>query len=364
MARVILVAALVTAIHPLWSMWDLAASTELAFAFFLGFFPELGLRVIQQGLVGVLRTARPAREERYPLRQLDGINVWTQARLLEEGIEDMQNLSTANLVDLMLHTRMPINRLLDWIDQAFLYVRVQNGRGSGDDAGDGGDRALLRRYSIRSATDLLDAFEARGRFDPAFRKGLLRLLNNRNGDDKRPSATEGLRRTLEGEVNLWHIRQWKKHTWLTTQHGNLDDGPADPRPQPATARGASSSRACRMTATHTEDQPVHDQRPDPPQPLWLCAARCPDRGYVVIAPQLCVRQCRADTCLPRHFLHLSPTHTAFHLHVCTPPRCLILPLALPHQPGPAHPYLSVVPLPSPRTLQLQHMTAVHQGCVC
>ncbi len=232
MARVILVAALVTAIHPLWSMWNLAAGTELAFAFFLGFFPELGLRVIQQGLAGVLRNARPAQEERYPLRQLDGINVWTQARLLEEGIEDMQNLSTANLVDLMLHTRMPINRLLDWIDQAFLYVRVHNGRGSGDDAGDGGDRALLRRYGIRTATDLLDAFEARSRFDPAFREGLLRLLNNRNGDDKRPSATEGLRRTLEGEVNLWHIRQWKKHTWLTSPRGNVDDGPADPRPQP------------------------------------------------------------------------------------------------------------------------------------
>ena len=231
MARVILVAALVTAIHPLWSLWGLAASTELAFAFFLGFFPELGLRVIQQALVGVLRNVRPAREERYPLRQLDGVNIWTQARLLEEGVEDMQNLSTANLVDLMLHTRMPINRLLDWIDQAFLYVRVQDGRGTRSDTWDGGDRALLRRYGIRTATDLLDAFEARSRFDPAFREGLLRLLNNRNGDDKRPSATEGLRRTLEGEVNLWHVRQWKKHTWLTSQRCNLDDGPPDPRSQ-------------------------------------------------------------------------------------------------------------------------------------
>jgi hypothetical protein len=31
-----------------------------------------------------------------------------------------------------------------------------------------------------------------------------------------------------------------------------------------------------------------------------------------------------------------PTHTAFHLHVCTPPRYLSLPLALPTQPDPAH----------------------------
>jgi hypothetical protein len=229
MARVILVAALVTAIHPIWSTWGLPAGAELAFAFFLGFFPELGLRVIQQALVGVLRKARPAREERYPLRHLDGINVWTQARFLEEGIEDMQNLSTANLVDLMLHTRMPINRLLDWIDQAFLYIRVQDGSGTQDDAGDGGDRALLRRYGIRTATDLFDAFEARSRFDRGFVQGLLRLLN-KDSDGSRPSMTEGLRRTLEGEVNLWHVRQWKKHTWLTSQLGDADNGPAAPGP--------------------------------------------------------------------------------------------------------------------------------------
>jgi len=59
-ARVLLVAALVTAIHPLWSEWGLTPTTEVAFAFFLGFFPELGVRVIQRGLIGVLRKARPA----------------------------------------------------------------------------------------------------------------------------------------------------------------------------------------------------------------------------------------------------------------------------------------------------------------
>jgi hypothetical protein len=237
MARVILVAALVTAIHPVWSMWDLPPGTELAFAFFLGFFPELGLRVLQQVLVGVLHKARPAREDRYPLRHLDGINIWTQARFLEEGVEDMQNLSTANLVDLMLHTRMPINRLLDWIDQAFLYIRVHGG--GTQDAGDGGDRAILRRYGIRTATDLLDAFEARSRFDRGFAQGLLRLLNKDAADvnGSQPSMTEGLRRTLEGEVNLWHVRQWKKHPWLTTQRCDADAGGTAPAPELAPRPG-------------------------------------------------------------------------------------------------------------------------------
>jgi hypothetical protein len=44
--------------------------------------------------------------------------------LLEEGIEDMQNLRTANLVDVMLHTRVPVGRLVDWVDQATLYVHL------------------------------------------------------------------------------------------------------------------------------------------------------------------------------------------------------------------------------------------------
>jgi hypothetical protein len=54
-------------------------------------------------------------------------------------------------------------------------------------------------------------------------------------------------------------------------------------------------------------------------------------------------------------------HTTFHLHVCTPPRYTSIPLALPQQPDPALPHLSVVPLPSTRTIQIQHTTAVRRG---
>jgi hypothetical protein len=115
MARVILVSALITAVHPLWTMQGVPEQTELAFAFLIGFFPELGLRALRQGLAGVVRALLIGTDERFPLRQLDGVTIWVQARFLEEGIEDMQNLATANLVDLMLYTRMPISRLVDWM---------------------------------------------------------------------------------------------------------------------------------------------------------------------------------------------------------------------------------------------------------
>jgi hypothetical protein len=209
-ARVILVAAVIVAIHPIWTWTNAADEVELAFAFFLGFYPETGFRVLRQRLAMIVKTDEPA-EERYPLSELDGLHVWAQARLLEEGIEDMQNLSTANLVDLMLYTRMPIGRLVDWIDQAFLYLRAP-----AQDPERRCDRTKLRRAGIRTATDLIDACEARDRHDPNFYPAFLRMMNmnDKGQDDRGPSNIEGLRRSLEGEVNLWHIREWKKHRWL------------------------------------------------------------------------------------------------------------------------------------------------------
>nr|MBA2600487.1 hypothetical protein [Actinomycetota bacterium] len=204
-ARVILVAALIVAIHPIWAWTGAAEEVELAFAFFLGFFPEMGFRLLRHQLSSFVRSDETM-DERYPLRDLDGLNVWCQARLMEEGIEDMQNLTTANLVDLMLYTRMPVGRIADWIDQAFLYLRVGGGV-----EGVETDRAKLRRLGIRTATDLIDACEAGRRHDRDFYDPFLRVLN---ADPSEPSAIEGLRRALEGEVNLWHIREWKKHKWL------------------------------------------------------------------------------------------------------------------------------------------------------
>jgi hypothetical protein len=124
--------------------------------------------------------------------------VWYEARLLEEGIEDMQSLATANFVDVILHTRVPVGRLVDWVDQAHLYLHLdrlegtwrerkhakagkapQNGdsqsqpkppghpdhlpaiaAGSVTESSRAGSktRTALRQFGIRKATDLLKAF--------------------------------------------------------------------------------------------------------------------------------------------------------------------------------------------------------------
>jgi hypothetical protein len=56
-----------------------------------------------------------------------------------------------------------------------------------------------------------------------------------------------------------------------------------------------------------------------------------------------------------------PSTCTYAPHHALPQQLTTTPSALPHQPDPAPTHLSVVPLPSPRTLQLQHTRAVRQG---
>ncbi len=152
---------------------------ELAVAFVIGFFPLVGLQALQRVTSRALGKLVPPVTSEYPLDQLDGFNLWYEARLTEEGVEDMQNLTTMNLVDVILHTRVPPGRLVDWTDQAFLLLHLEQAgrneltdlrrKGQGAAAAGSGAaereatsgaqaRLKLRRVGIRTATDLLKAF--------------------------------------------------------------------------------------------------------------------------------------------------------------------------------------------------------------
>lgn len=147
---------------------------ELAAAFVVGFFPLVGLQALQRVTSSALCRFVPPVTSEYPLDQLDGFNLWYEARLTEEGVEDMQNLTTMNLVDVILHTRVPAGRLVDWTDQAFLLIHLEPAdrdelsrlRGKeqcpaeANSAAESGAeaRVKLRRVGIRTATDLLKAF--------------------------------------------------------------------------------------------------------------------------------------------------------------------------------------------------------------
>lgn len=120
--RIMVVLLTMVALHQL--LRPLTLSTEAAVAFVVGLFPPIALQALQRAAAATLRVVVPQLTPDYPLNQLDGLNLWYEARLVEEGIEDMQNLATANLVDVMLHTRVPVARLIDWVDQAQLYLHL------------------------------------------------------------------------------------------------------------------------------------------------------------------------------------------------------------------------------------------------
>ena len=126
--RLIIVLILVAALYQILPQDNLRSAAVIAFV--IGFFPLAGMQAIQRFAATALRVVLPSLNPPYPLNQLDGLSVWYEARLLEEGIEDMQSLATANFVDVILHTRVPVGRLVDWVDQAHLYLRLDRLEGT------------------------------------------------------------------------------------------------------------------------------------------------------------------------------------------------------------------------------------------
>jgi hypothetical protein len=126
--RLIVVLILVTALFQVMPQDNLRGAA--AIAFLIGFFPLVGMQAMQRFAATALRVVVPSLSPAYPLNQIDGLSVWYEARLLEEGIEDMQSLATANFVDVILHTRVPVGRLVDWVDQAHLYLHLDRIEGT------------------------------------------------------------------------------------------------------------------------------------------------------------------------------------------------------------------------------------------
>ena len=137
----------------------------LVLAFAAGIVPETALVGIQEYLNRSSAGAVFGRgiAEPNPLTNIEGIDLYDRARLLDEGVSNVEGLAHHDLIELMLQTRIPAPRLVDWIDQSILYLRI----GSND-----GDEGALRSHSIshlrtfgiRTATDLEQAhWEAKNR---------------------------------------------------------------------------------------------------------------------------------------------------------------------------------------------------------
>ena len=129
----------------------------LVIAFIIGVFP----RTLWQFIGAAFSKLRPIKaviptiEAKQPLSELDGLTIWHESRLEEEDVENVPNMATVDVVDIMLHTQIPAERLISWIDQAILYSVLGP---KGAENSDNSSRNKLRALGLRSASQVVAAY--------------------------------------------------------------------------------------------------------------------------------------------------------------------------------------------------------------
>jgi hypothetical protein len=170
----------------------------LVAAFVFGVFPRVIWQVIASIFKKVAGIVVPSMISQLPVSDLDGLTVWHEARLEEEDIENIPNMATADLVELFLNTRLPPERIIDWVDQAILYTQLGPQE---QKKGEISARDKLRMHGIRTATSLLrvsDEFRgARESFD--------KILMDMTGNSVMPALIA----SLTTNSNLKLIQLWR-----------------------------------------------------------------------------------------------------------------------------------------------------------
>ena len=92
--------------------------------FSLGYFPYLAIRWFNKLAYKALEV-KEYRSNSLPLKILDGISQFHEIRLQDEGIDNIENLASAPIDDLLVNTYFSASRIIGWIDQAILYVYLE-----------------------------------------------------------------------------------------------------------------------------------------------------------------------------------------------------------------------------------------------
>ena len=146
MVRIFIVAVLSWVLGVVSPDHVVTTTLSLLLAFLFGIMPdEFFVWVKENFRSSIPGSAIP--EPELPLNKLEGIDLYDLGRLEAEGIVNIEGLAHHELMDLIIETRIPVPRLMDWLDQSILYLHVTGGS-------DEGALATLRDHGIRTATDL------------------------------------------------------------------------------------------------------------------------------------------------------------------------------------------------------------------
>ena len=167
-------------------------------AFVVGMVPDTGLALISDFLKRRKLFVGTSLQQQHPVTVLEGVSLYDSARLFEEGVESVESLAYANLIELILRTRIPASRLVDLFDQAVLYLHLCQGPQPPEPA-----RSRLRQFGIRTATDFERADRAataRGKSGP-----LNRILGAHTYDDHPGNQPVPI---LQVMSDAWHDDEW------------------------------------------------------------------------------------------------------------------------------------------------------------
>lgn len=95
-------------------------------AFFFGFYPKRASLAIERVAISAMRNLIPGDTYRaLPLSMLAGMSYSHELRLEREGYDNLENLSSADAVDLAVRTCFSYCQLQQWIGQAWLAARLR-----------------------------------------------------------------------------------------------------------------------------------------------------------------------------------------------------------------------------------------------
>jgi hypothetical protein len=146
-----------------WMLQEVFGSENtglLILVFLAGVVPETALRWIREvpRRLGLSLRGLAILDELSPLTTLEGIDLYDRTRLMDEGVTNVEALAHHDFVELMLRTRIPAPRLVDWLDQAILYLHTRSRTDSEEaDADRKGAKGLwgqLHGHGVRTASDL------------------------------------------------------------------------------------------------------------------------------------------------------------------------------------------------------------------
>ena len=201
--------------------WQQIGAPLLVVAFLIGIVPETFLTFLQEIYrARWIRRFTAEIDEPVPLKNLEGIDLYDRARLLDEGIANIEALANHDLIDLLLETRIPAARLIDWMDQAILHLHARFSPELHN---------ALRRAGIRTASDLVTV-------DDKHRDALIGTLRRSLKWDKEQldEALEVLVASLRDDEWMDYIRNWRTGSavherTITLRDGGIDDE-RHPRP--------------------------------------------------------------------------------------------------------------------------------------